>query len=55
MELASITKMEMEQLIEELSEPKFRAGQLYDWIHKKGASSFEEMSNVPKKLKEKLI
>ena len=55
MELASITKMEMEQLIEALSEPKFRAGQLYDWIHKKGASSFEEMSNVPKKLKEKLI
>ena len=53
-ELASMTKAELEILVCSLGEPKFRAKQIYEWIHKNGASNFDDMSNVPKKLKEKL-
>jgi 23S rRNA (adenine2503-C2)-methyltransferase len=37
-------------LIESLSEKKFRAKQLFQWIHQKGISSYDEMSNLPKSL-----
>ncbi len=35
-------------------EKAFRAAQLYEWIHKKLASDFSEMTNISKNLKEKL-
>ncbi len=53
-DLLSMTLPEMTELILELGEKKFRARQLYEWIHKKGAASYEEMTNLPKSLKEKL-
>ena len=37
-----------------LSEPAFRAAQISQWVWQKGAASFEEMSNLPKGLREKL-
>lgn len=33
---------------------KFRSGQVYSWLHTKNAKSFEEMTNLPKDLREKL-
>ncbi len=45
---------EIEQLMAELGEPKFRAVQIHDWIWKKHASSIDEMSNLSKKLREQL-
>lgn len=33
----------------------FRARQIFAWIHKKRASSFEEMTNLPKNLRQKLV
>jgi len=42
---------------EELSEhikPSFRAKQIYQWMYQKYVSSFEEMKNIPKELKEEL-
>jgi 23S rRNA (adenine2503-C2)-methyltransferase len=41
-------------LMEAWGEPKFRAGQIHDWIWKKGARSIDEMSNLSKSLREKL-
>ena len=38
----------------ENSEPAFRAGQIFDWLYVKRVDSFEEMSNLPKSLREKL-
>lgn len=32
-------------------QPKFRAGQIFDWLYKKRVQSIEEMSNLPKDLK----
>jgi 23S rRNA (adenine2503-C2)-methyltransferase len=39
---------------ERLGEKRFRATQLFRWIHQKGASSFDEMSDLAKSLREKL-
>ena len=47
-----IKSMNMEELvkfIEELGEKKFRAKQIYEWIHIKHVNSFEEMTNISKK------
>ena len=37
-----------------LGEPKFRAGQIYGWLHQKRAVSFEAMTNLPAALRKKL-
>jgi 23S rRNA (adenine2503-C2)-methyltransferase len=39
---------------EKLGEKRFRAVQLLRWIHQKGASRFDEMSDLAKSLREKL-
>ncbi len=47
----------MEELtahISGLGEPAFRAKQVYEWIWKKNAQTFEEMANIGKSLQEKL-
>ncbi len=39
---------------EELGERSFRAGQVFRWIHQRGATSFEEMTDLSKALRAKL-
>jgi len=39
---------------ERLGEKRFRATQLFRWIHQKGASEFDDMSDLAKSLREKL-
>ena len=39
---------------EQLGEKRFRATQLFRWIHHRGASDFEKMSDLAKSLREKL-
>lgn len=46
------------QLIEEMAEigeKKFRATQVFEWLYRKQAASFSEMSNLSLELREKLI
>lgn len=45
---------EMEEFFEGLGEPRFRGRQVMEWIHGKAASSFDEMTNLPKALRVKL-
>ncbi len=40
--------------IERLGEKRFRAGQIFDWLHKKGADDFSLMTNLSKDLRERL-
>ena len=54
MDLKSMTLEELEECMVSLQEPKFRAKQLYEWMHRHLAFSWDEMGNLPKKLKEKL-
>ena len=51
--LLDYTYEEMEKLFQELGEPKFRGSQVFDWIYK-GAKDFDEMTNIPGALREKL-
>lgn len=53
-DIKSLNLTELEQFLIDLGEKKFRAGQLYDWMHAKMARSYEEMLNIPKSLKERL-
>lgn len=53
-DLKSLNKQELIEYIEEIGEKKFRANQLYDWMHIRHARSLDEMNNIPKNLKEKL-
>lgn len=39
---------------EQLGEKRFRARQLFRWIHQQGASSFDQMTDLAKSLREKL-
>ncbi len=47
------TLKELEDLMISLSEPKFRAKQIFKWLYD-GAETFEDMKNIPKSLIEKL-
>ncbi|SDY57453.1 23S rRNA (adenine2503-C2)-methyltransferase [Thermoactinomyces sp. DSM 45892] len=40
--------------MKEHGEPEFRAGQVMDWLYEKRVNSFEEMSNLSKKLRDRL-
>ncbi|MCJ8327353.1 MAG: 23S rRNA (adenine(2503)-C(2))-methyltransferase RlmN [Campylobacterales bacterium] len=51
--LKSIYDYTLEELKEEVK-PAFRAKQIYNWLYKKYASSFDEMKNLPKDLIENL-
>ena len=53
-DLKSMTLEELELAVEELGEKKFRAKQIFEWLHKRLASSLDEMNNLPKNLKETL-
>lgn len=41
---------ELEQAFSEIGQPKYRAGQVFDWLSR-GARSFDEMTNLPKALR----
>lgn len=45
---------ELEAIFAEMGEPRFRAKQVYEWLWKKGAFSFEEMTNLSKPLRQSL-
>ncbi len=53
MNLKSMTLPELSALLKELGEPAFRAKQIYGWLHS-GVRTYEQMSNLPRALREKL-
>lgn len=53
-DIKSLTLPELKDLLREMGEKPFRAGQLYQWMHEKLAASFDEMTNLSKELREKL-
>ena len=52
-DLKSMTQEEMRSFFQEMGQPKFRAKQVFQWLHR-GASGFQEMSNIPKTLQQQL-
>lgn len=53
-DLKSMGLEEIQLFMEDLGEPKFRGKQVFEWVHKKQVSSFDEMTNLSKGLREKL-
>lgn len=45
---------DLQEFCKSIKEPAFRAKQLYEWLWKKSAHSFEEMSNLSKKMRAQL-
>ena len=57
MDKKDIKSMTMEELTEDflsMGEKKFRAGQVYEWLHQKLVGDFSQMTNISKQLQEKL-
>ena len=52
-DIKSLTPEELAGLFKTMGQPPFRAGQVFRWLHQ-GVESFDEMSNVPKALREML-
>ena len=53
MTLKSMTLPEMTAALKELGQPAFRGKQVYTWLHK-GVRSYDEMTNLPKNLRDTL-
>ena len=53
MHIKSMTLPELTAAIKELGQPAFRGKQIYTWLHK-GVRSYEEMTNLPKALRDML-
>ncbi len=51
-DILSCSKAEIEQYLTSVGEPKYRAKQIFTWLH--SGKSFDEMTNVPKSLREHL-
>ena len=53
-DLRSLTLDELQSEMIKIGEAKFRAKQIYRWLHVKYADSFEEMTDLSASLREKL-
>ncbi|MFZ7135914.1 bifunctional tRNA (adenosine(37)-C2)-methyltransferase TrmG/ribosomal RNA large subunit methyltransferase RlmN [Avibacterium avium] len=52
--LMNLTRQQMREFFQELGEKPFRADQLVKWIYHFGEDNFDNMTNINKKLREKL-
>lgn len=53
--LMNFCQKEMQAYFESINEKSFHAKQVFKWIHQKGIISFEQMSDLSKSLRQKLI
>lgn len=53
-DIKNLTLDELTTHITNLGEQKFRAKQIFNWLHQKNVDSFDQMLNLPKSLKQKL-
>ncbi len=53
-DIRSLSPEALNEHFKAMGEPAFRAKQVYDWLWAKACTQFDEMSNLPKALREKL-
>ena len=53
-DVLDLTKDELGGLVAEMGEKRFRADQVFQWLHARGVRGWEEMTDLPKALREKL-
>jgi len=52
--IKSLALEELQETVIRLGEKAFRGSQIYEWLHKKLADSYQEMTNLPKRLREQM-
>jgi 23S rRNA (adenine2503-C2)-methyltransferase len=52
--LYELDRAGLESLLAGWGQPKFRAGQVWEWLYERRVQSFDEMTNLPKALRERL-
>ena len=53
-DIRALSREELDALVNDLAEKPYRARQLWDWLWKKGAHGWEEMTDLPKAFRERL-
>ena len=53
-DILSMSLPELQEVLTAMGEPRFRAGQVYRWLHLKKVTTFVEMLDIPAKLRDKL-
>ena len=53
-DILSLTRRELEERMEQAAQKRFRAKQVYEWLHVKHVRSFDQMTNLPKELRRTL-
>lgn len=51
LDIRQLSLQDLKDFCQEVKEPAFRAKQIYEWLWQKSAHSFEEMTNLSKKLR----
>lgn len=54
LQLKGMTQGQLKELLSAWGEPSYRAGQIMDWLYQRAVSSFDEMTNLSKALRERL-
>ena len=50
-----MSRVQIRAAIEALGERRYRADQIHDWVFKRGARSFDQMTNLSKALRQRLV
>ncbi|MBR4759182.1 MAG: 23S rRNA (adenine(2503)-C(2))-methyltransferase RlmN [Lachnospiraceae bacterium] len=53
-DLKNLTMEELTAFLQDMNQPSYRAKQMYSWMHQKLAGSLDDMTNLPKALREQL-
>ncbi len=53
-DLLQLNKIELQNFLADLGQPKFRSKQIWQWLYQKHAISFDEMTNLSKSLRTQL-
>lgn len=54
MDILSLNMERLKDFITALGEKEYRAGQIFSWLHKKNVTDFNQMTDIPQSLKDKL-
>ena len=52
--LTSLTREQLKKALSTLSQPSYRSDQIIRWLYQRGASSYDQMTDLPKSLREQL-
>jgi 23S rRNA (adenine2503-C2)-methyltransferase len=53
-DIKNLTLEELKKEIVDMQEPAYRARQIFFWLYQRGVPNFDEMSNIPRPLRDKL-